>query len=669
MVPKKCIKIGILILCSVLMIFILKRSYSIEEESSLQHVDSIDYSESLEVLQNPERGFYIPIGYNLRLEKNQPINPSGNLIHLRVGIGAFSKANNNINDLELSNDALSAIEQTLDNIRNKNASVIIRFAYDNFQGKANQEPSLTMILRHIEQLGPILLKNKDVITVIELGFFGPWGEMHSSSICTNENVSLAITRLLKSTEGKLKLSVRTPGYYAAWKKVNRGTLNLDISKKGTMDYQIGIYNDGYLGSETDLGTFANRDIEIEWLSHQASHSFYGGEIVANFASLKPLNTIEYLSKEAFLTHTTYLNLYWNNQVIEAFKNTPYLGDDPLYQNETAYQYIENHLGYRFILRGSYLTQKISVNDSLKFKLEIENVGFSNLINHKIVSIILENGDLIYEIPTELDATNWNSKSISEETFTITPPSTIKNGKYKVYLRISEYADIFNDSNYHCISFSNNHIFDKTLGANYIGKIEIDSNETIPTPTPTKSPTPSPTSTLVPNPTPAPTTTPMPTIPSLTLPNGNDSNNDISLTPPIVNNNSITIGQKQPISDNDETIKTDLRNYKIEYYYDDILKESDTVQLKSTIGSWIDSYIDKSDEKYILSNTENYPLIIYEDENKNVMKIYYIKKEPILNIVNNSTKNKEKQITFIALGVDIFLLLLVILMIFRLLRKK
>ena len=96
-------------------ILILQSSYSIiEKQNSLQYIDSIDYLETLDILKNPERGFYYPVGYNLELQNNQPLNLDDNLVHLRVGIGAFSSVNNNQRDLELSDDALKALKQTFD---------------------------------------------------------------------------------------------------------------------------------------------------------------------------------------------------------------------------------------------------------------------------------------------------------------------------------------------------------------------------------------------------------------------------------------------------------------------------------------------------------------------------------------------------------------------------
>jgi len=669
MIAKKGFKILMITICLLAATLFFQSSFSIPEDKEYySYVDSIDYTESLESLRNPERGFYNPIGYNLKVDNNQPLNPSSNLVHLRLGIGAFSSKNNGKEDLELSEDALNALLQTIKNSKDNNGSIILRLAYDNFNGESNKEPSFNMILKHIEQIGSILLEYPEVITNIELGFFGPWGEMHSSKICTNENVSAALSKLLEVTEGKIKVSVRTPGYYAYFREISRGLLDTDFPEKGTSAYQVGIYNDGYLGSETDLGTFANRNIEVKWLSNQAKHTFYGGELVANFATGTPLNTIEYLSEEAFLTHTTYLNPYWNNQVIEGFKNTPYLGEDLIYKNESAYKYIENHLGYRFVLRSSYLTEQEIKRGTFSLKVEIENVGFANLIREKQVSIILKNKDNIYELHTDLDATTWDSKTITEESLDLTLPDMVEAGTYEVYLRISEYGNIIDDYNYHCIQFANSNIYNEELGANYLGMttikeknptttvtstptpIEVTSRPT-PTPTSTEEPvkTPDPTLTLSPSETPVPTpiqtpkptpieiaiSTTKPTSTPIPTPSQSTNNNKNEQESSIINNDSIQVGKGEPVTEPTFEEPKGNKKYQIYYYYDNVRDKTKTLTLYSPIGSIIDSYSDKVRDGYVLDKTENYPLTVTEDVNENIMKIYYIKE---------SEKKKEPQKT-------------------------
>lgn len=466
------IPILVILLASILLV-----KGSASYDNTLDLITNINYNESLLELNNPERGFYEPIGINMQISNNKTLNPKNNLVHLRVGIGAFSSKVNGEKDLAFTDDMLNALDTTLKNIKKNGGSVIIRFAYDNFNGTKDLEPTLDMILTHIKQLKKLFNDNVDVIAYVELGFFGPWGEMHSSKICTKENVSIALDTMLDSVPQNITIGVRTPAYYAAWTHLDQNKLNEIITEKDDKAYRVGLYNDGYLGSESDLGTFKNRDVEVSWLNNQAKHTFYGGEVVANYAVNTPLNTIDYISKEGFLTHTTYLNLRWNNTVIDSWKNSIYNGEDELYKGLSAFAFINNHLGYRFVLRKSMLTTNVEKSSHLQGKLNIENVGFANLINEKKVTIILKKGEEITEIKTNLDPTTWESNKVSEVDFNISLPKDISLGKWDVYLRISKFGDLENDNNYQSISFANENIFDEYLGANYIGSINILETKT------------------------------------------------------------------------------------------------------------------------------------------------------------------------------------------------
>ena len=115
-----------------------------------EEVDSY-FQESLEELDNPERGFYEPVEYKMELSDNKILDLKYNLIHLRVGIGSFSKAVNGSEDLLFTEDMLNALEGTLKNVKKNGGSVIIRFAYDDFDGTKDLEPSMEMMLLHINR--------------------------------------------------------------------------------------------------------------------------------------------------------------------------------------------------------------------------------------------------------------------------------------------------------------------------------------------------------------------------------------------------------------------------------------------------------------------------------------------------------------------------------------
>lgn len=66
-------------------------------------------------------------------------------------------------------------------------------------------------------------------------------------------------------------------------------------------------------------------------------------------------------------------------------------------------------------------------------------------------------------------------------------------------------------------------------------------------------------------------------------------------------------------------------YKVEYYYDDVKDEHETVIGESQLcGTEINAYTPKLKDGYELDRVENCPLTIGTDESKNVIKVYYKK---------------------------------------------
>ncbi len=66
------------------------------------------------------------------------------------------------------------------------------------------------------------------------------------------------------------------------------------------------------------------------------------------------------------------------------------------------------------------------------------------------------------------------------------------------------------------------------------------------------------------------------------------------------------------------------NYTVEYYIDNVKKDSMTETGKAAFGSEINSYTDKCPDGYALEKTENLPLTIGVNESANVIKVFYKK---------------------------------------------
>ncbi len=472
-------------------------------------VQDLDYTDAMEEIENPHIGFYRPVVKHFTTEGNKSADSWGNLTHLRMDISAFSS--NAVLSIDkstgdtlfgvsqpLTQDMLDAFEATLDGVRKRGKSAIVRFSYDPwYNGTKDCDPDQNVILGHLKQLAEVYSRNTDVITYVELGMYGSWGEMHSSKNATNANIAKALQTLLSATPAEIKIGVRRPDIVAEWLKVNDENnysgFDIDserfqnaLKQKGDTIYRVGMYNDGYLGSSSDLGTVGmgasghqmTREMMVKWLETYSQLTPYGGELVANQNGDNPINTPEYLSVEGFQTHTSYLNYEWHQPTILGWKEMVFNGDDAEYNGCDGYTYVANHLGYRFILRNSTLPDSIAKNQIVPIKLMIENVGFANLTKQKKVTFMLVANDNQYEmIPNDaINPCEWKSQESVEINTSITLPNDVEIGNYQLYLRISELGNITNDNNLYCIQFGNpTSQHDSKLGANLIGNITVSEN--------------------------------------------------------------------------------------------------------------------------------------------------------------------------------------------------
>lgn len=409
---------------------------------------NLSYEEVVDKIDNPERGFYS----TMYLGDNTAVTSSANLVHFRVNLGNFSmnylkyKGRTPEDYVEggfypLSQDFLDALDESMDNVRQNGGSVILRFAYDGFDGYADVEPSMEGVLTHINQLQDFFEKNQDIIIAVESGFLGKYGEQHSSTQffgsidLAKSSMKQLVDALLEVVPEPITVSVRKPQFVAFAKGSSLEELTSSVLASDDKYYRVGIYNDGYLGSESDLGTFSNREEEVAWLSTQADHTMYGGEVAGNYSTNDIIyNSIDYISEEMFTTHTSYLNSQWTDTVIDEWKQDIYIGRDAIYKGQTAYTYIDNHLGYRLVLRDSQycLTRK-----ELLLKIKIENVGAGNILKEKetLLHLVDEGGNEV-KVNVSMDVKNWKSRSITEEMLTISKKDLEDLvGDVKIYLEI------------------------------------------------------------------------------------------------------------------------------------------------------------------------------------------------------------------------------------------
>lgn len=469
--------------------------------------DSVLWRDANEIIYNPDVGFYSAMDikveqngiYDFAWKKEVIGNQSAtlyngsynsgatfNLIHLKFDISDFSKNGYlrdstsqedaaNRTDKELTSAALSDISGLLDSLRTGEKTAIVRFAYDpGYSGKTYKdngkdvyydiEPkSVDMILKHIEQLCPTLIEHSDVITAIECGMVGPWGEMHGTTMAkTDGNIKKIMTQFLDCLKDcEIPFLVRQPAFIYDYLSLEHSTTVPSYSVvKGSKDYKLGLYNDGYLGSDSDSGTFRiNRGNEIAFMKQFTDHTPYGGELIGDygltsasgFSGISEMNDV----------HLSFLNIGWNDSVLLKLKSD----NKYRYDEESSFDYIIKHMGYRFVLEEPVLD---TVGRYIKFDLKIENNGFANLPMHRrkqLKILICKKGNTDIVIQHTHDKT-LDSSDEKEFAFSIEniDTSTLEIGSdYDVYLKVC------NSDGKYAIRFVNpSSNWNETLKANYVG---------------------------------------------------------------------------------------------------------------------------------------------------------------------------------------------------------
>ena len=486
----------------------------------------IDYSETLDFIPNPGIGFYYDVSagelsddrdgalvgatYDAENPEKQHFDSAFEIwegdykderqsyIHLKFGLKNYS-VNMGGEDKPIGKGALASLAATLDNLRASGLTATVRFSYDTegtvyydsydpFSGTCNAcEPdSLDVVIYHVGQVAEVLSEYSDCVYAVDAGFFGPWGEMHSTPFGKDDNL-VSYYRLVRAWLNGLDESIavllRKPKLYLNWYNTEYGTDytpdNMSAIPENEYDRRIGFFNDGFLTTEDDWGTYYNRSEEITFLTRKNTATPFGGEVeyVADSPYRLGPNAIETFDALG----VSYLNYFYNKQTIcknpanNAWKQVAYgIGLDEAdveddYVGQTYYKYIENRLGYRFVLRESKLSERVEAGGKLRLTGKIENVGFGNVTRKKTVRIVFFDGEKYRYATTDIDARDILSGSVYEYDLSIDLPSDVKRGLCKVYIKITDEKDSFDEIKRQIAFANEGNIFDCDVGANFIGE--------------------------------------------------------------------------------------------------------------------------------------------------------------------------------------------------------
>ena len=435
--------------------------------------------EDITVVKNPDRGFYRLIQKELQkgdedysefekqIKATEEEYPDVSIISFQLNLINYVKGNTDITNSKIKN-----INEYFSIMRKHGYKVIFRVVYDS-KGAKNPEPEFDIILRQIEQLKDVYITNKDIIFVVEAGYLGSYGEWHDGKYDKElDKKNKIIKKLLEVIPEEIQINLRKPQFITEYIG-NKQTISENNSYSNEEIARLGLHNDGYLASETDLGTYEKneRTESLIWQSEQTKYTAFGGEAQNKNSVYNDLkNAIEDMKNR----HCNYLNRTYDREVKEKWKNTKYTGNDSNYIGKDGMTYIQNHLGYRLLLQGININGK-KTNESADVSIVLQNIGFGNIIKEKKIELIYTNGTQIYRVETDIDI----RKQLQDNRYILKIndklPQKMEQGNYKVYLSIGEpYESLKENSNYY-IKIVNKDFWNEELKANYLGNIEIQNN--------------------------------------------------------------------------------------------------------------------------------------------------------------------------------------------------
>lgn len=467
---------------------------AVKAQESAQLVDSgIDYTECTETINNPAAGYTSPLWYSCKPGNTPVHNPTGNLVLLLVDIGGFSSGVNGIRDedgnytpgedYDLDETFFQNFRQTLDHCRRNGSTIAIRFRYD-ANGYTNPEPATyEKMVEHIEQIRAdgFLEDYKDIIAYVETGFVGSWGEHWGGKYCSMPDKAKLVDILLDVVPKEIPITVRTPLTFATWAGIEESELGEYIAEPGSDASRIGLYNDGYMGSDSDLGTYHDRERDTTWLGRQAVTSYFGGEFSGNLEFTKKYDTYlpENAIPEMYKTHLSYIN----SNIYQLYKDYTFGEqydvenvDNSAYYGETVFKFMRDHLGYRFVIRDSDLSAQVAQGEILTLRTKIENTGFANPIMAQRAELILEKDGNYIRTDLDIDTRTWYSRTTVTPEFQMKIPGGLETGEWNVYLKLSIGNNTLDQMHMRSVHFANDGVWNPALGANYFGSFTVTKGQ-------------------------------------------------------------------------------------------------------------------------------------------------------------------------------------------------
>lgn len=407
-------------------------------------VSNLKENRDEKLLNNPDRGFYFEIEYDVFRDSTMYTDDKAGVygdLNKKLELYGADKPKlvktyihlNGYKGVALDEVAINRINSLFDAVQEKGLKAIVSFVYQydidgveedgeikyvGSQGKGQVDAQT--VFTHIKQLKSVFERNKKVISIVQMGFVGAWGEwsLYDERVFTEDVRRQIIIELSKSVPKEIKLAVRYPMIK---------TKLIDAKNKELYN-RVGFHCDAIFGTldgnnwgstNWDKGNeqwtvAVNESPKVPvlgelfwgWWFDNMKFSLDGHDCVEQFV------TNHYYSFN--ITHSylegdrprEYLPLYrWKSTLVSKrfledhnypFAEKYFEDENSQPKNRTIFEYLRDHLGYRISIEKYWLSVKRNV---FNVKVKLKNSGFALPFNIQGgFALINKKGEVVKEFP-------------------------------------------------------------------------------------------------------------------------------------------------------------------------------------------------------------------------------------------------------------------------------
>lgn len=428
------------------------------QEPPKTEVIEATFTESTQHLVNPERGFYggavdvFSSSNPVSVSRAKSVRDKGmTLMYIGFYLRSFM-------DGDISEAYLNMVRKSLDAVRSAGIKCVLRFAYQNSESSKPWDAPVDVVLRHVEQLKPILQENEDVIFILQAGFVGVWGEwyytenfnMEPSSDEDFEPRRRLVTALLDALPESRQIALRTPEFKMRMYNLSlKDTLTAAIAHDGSALSRLAGHNDCFGASENDWGTFDNVTSDRKFWKADSRYSIMGGETcnVSNYC------TCVYSLRDMRDYHWTYLNSGYNSSVLSRWTEKGCMDE------------IKDRLGYRLVMQKASCTGILEKGRQVHLVLDFENKGFAAPMNPRGADLVFVAPDgTETRFPLNSDPRTWHPGPHQVEV-----DCTLPDAKGTFYLALED--PLLSERPEYSIALANEGVFDAATGWNKLLEIQ------------------------------------------------------------------------------------------------------------------------------------------------------------------------------------------------------